>query len=279
MLGVEVGGQTLTDRAAFPRITSPISDATEAKAVSGLMEEEATYTGYNSISETDLEQLAQGIVHEVKLRGPFVSLSHFVNRTVGGHAIKKRKLPFKDPEQRIYETDKEKTTAANAAYIYRKGPLQAAIDGESDAAKATDFKLNSGHYVDEAYIYTEAEAAEIAEDENKAERDYGALIGQSLVSHYTGYVTQADILSRIGAFIAPRSDTFKIRAYGDVRDPVTGSATAKSWCELTVQRRAAYVDETNLSYESGRSTLTNKNIEYGRRFEVVAMRWLTEDEI
>lgn len=276
MLNVEIGGNTLSNRATFPRITDPINSAIEAKPGTTSAKTGSTYTGYNSISPDDIDQLAQSIVHEVRLRGPFVSLSQFVNRTVGGHAISTRDLPFfSSPKNSIYETAKEATTRTSAPYINRKGSLQAALDGSSKLFSS----LNRGYFDTANTDYTYSEDELPTRPDVRNEKDYDALRGEALASHYTGYLTQGDLLARIGAVITPRSDTFKIRAYGDVRDPTTEAVTAKSWCEITVQRKAAYVDDQNFSFDSGRSNLTSNNQKFGRRFEIVSMRWLTVDEI
>ena len=40
------------------------------------------WSGYASLTDKQLEELAKYLVEEVKLRGPFLSLSDFVNRRV-----------------------------------------------------------------------------------------------------------------------------------------------------------------------------------------------------
>ncbi len=40
----------------------------------------------------------------------------------------------------------------------------------------------------------------------------------------------------IGSFAAVRSDTFRIRSYGEVLDPVTQVPTGRAWREAIVQR-------------------------------------------
>ena len=50
-----------------------------------------------------------------------------------------------------------------------------------------------------------------------------------------GYVTQGDVLANVGAGLSARSDTFTIRAYGDVSG-LTGTPEARAWCEAVVQR-------------------------------------------
>ncbi len=79
-----------------------------------------------------------------------------------------------------------------------------------------------------------------------------------------GFLTQADLLQPLGPFIQVRSDTFLVRAYGDVRNPVTGDIDGRAWCEAVVQRLPEPMDD----YAT-----------YGRVFEIVMFRWLTQDEI
>jgi hypothetical protein len=92
-----------------------------------------------------------------------------------------------------------------------------------------------------------------------------------------GWLTQADMLQVIGPSIATRSDTFKIRAYGETLD-AAGNVVAKAWCEAIVQRLPGYVDSTN--EPSVRSTnLSATNTTFGRKFNVVSFRWLSSNEI
>jgi Tfp pilus assembly protein PilX len=79
-----------------------------------------------------------------------------------------------------------------------------------------------------------------------------------------GFVTQADLLKPLGPFLQVRSDTFLIRAYGDVRNPVTDEIEGRAWCEAVVQRLPEEMDD----YAT-----------YGRSFDVVMFHWLTQDEI
>ncbi len=96
-----------------------------------------------------------------------------------------------------------------------------------------------------------------------------------------GYITQADLLTAIGPFLSVRSDTFVIRAYGDVTNPLTGDTVqAKAWCEALVQRVPEYVDPVNPPWMSPSDPLLAEvNNRMGRRFEIIAFRWLAENEI
>lgn len=78
-------------------------------------------------------------------------------------------------------------------------------------------------------------------------------------------LTQADILQAIGPSISARSDTFTIRAYGDVEDPISGEVLSQVWCEATVQRTTREEDPVNKPNQ--------------RLFEVVEFGWLSPEEI
>jgi hypothetical protein len=92
-----------------------------------------------------------------------------------------------------------------------------------------------------------------------------------------GWLTQADVLQVIGPSISNRSDTFRVRAYGEAHDS-SGNTLAKAYCEAIVQRVPDYIDSADSPSE--RSTeLTNPNKTYGRQFTIVSFRWLSPQEI
>ena len=62
-----------------------------------------------------------------------------------------------------------------------------------------------------------------------------------------GTLTQPDLVQLIAPVIAARSDTFKIRAYGESVNPTTKAVLGKAWCEAVVQRVPEYL----YSSESG----------------------------
>ncbi|MEO5916495.1 MAG: hypothetical protein ABIS50_19820 [Luteolibacter sp.] len=90
-----------------------------------------------------------------------------------------------------------------------------------------------------------------------------------------GEISQGDILTSIGSFATVRSDTFRIRAYGDARD-ASGIIIARAYCEATVQRVPEYVDTAELPEAAA---ALPANINFGRQFKVIAFRWLTSGEI
>jgi hypothetical protein len=94
-----------------------------------------------------------------------------------------------------------------------------------------------------------------------------------------GWLTQADLLTALGPFITVRSDTFTIRAYGEAKD-AQGKVLARAWCEAVVQRVPDLLDpDPNDNATKLPLDLTPINARFGRRFEVLSYRDLTEAEL
>lgn len=83
----------------------------------------------------------------------------------------------------------------------------------------------------------------------------------------TGSPNFTQILTAIGPMLTVRSDTFRLRAYGDALNPVpepgqaAGKVEATAYCEAIVQRTP--------------QTLPG----FGRRFVIISFRWLGPDDI
>ena len=112
--------------------------------------------------------------------------------------------------------------------------------------------------------------------------DAGSLPNRNSTNGIPGAVTQANILLPLAPRLTVRSDTFRIRGYGEVTD-ADGNIIAKATCEAVVQRLPEYVDtETdpanNEPWDEG-DILNATNKLYGRRFEIRSFRWLDESEI
>ena len=107
-----------------------------------------------------------------------------------------------------------------------------------------------------------------------------ALVGDS-AQGAPGYLMQADILAVLGNTASVRSDTFRIRTYGEALDK-TGKITAHAYCEAVVQRNPEFLDPLNKASQSPADLtipMSPINEKFGRRFTVVSMRWLSKDEI
>jgi hypothetical protein len=79
----------------------------------------------------------------------------------------------------------------------------------------------------------------------------------------SSWLSQADVLTALGTQMQARSDTFVIRAYGDVVNPVTDEVEGRAWCEARVQRLPDAATPGVL----------------GREFRIVEFRWLAPSDI
>ncbi|MFA6961874.1 MAG: hypothetical protein WC205_14055 [Opitutaceae bacterium] len=93
-----------------------------------------------------------------------------------------------------------------------------------------------------------------------------------------GALTQADVIGAIAPFIAARSDTFLVRAYGDAQNPVTGAVEGRAWCEAVVQRLPELADNASAPIADV-ITPNTTTYPFGRKFKIVSFRWLTSSDI
>ncbi len=89
---------------------------------------------------------------------------------------------------------------------------------------------------------------------------------------------QADVIAAIAQFMSVRSDTFVVRSYGDVVNPVTDAVEGRAWCEATVQRIPDLVRTAPAPTIADIMDPTAADT-FGRRFKIVSFRWLSPDDI
>lgn len=217
-------GEGMASGAPFLRIRRPVLGQS-----GGGSSKEKLWNSYRSLKSSEINELARKIVDEVRARGPFLSMSEFVNRRLGA-----------------------------SGDLTNKGALQAALDktGFNDVMLANADVIVPGDVG--AFGW----------------KNPGAVSGNTGAGA-PGEISQGDILSSIGPFTGVRSDTFKIRAYGDTRD-ANGVVVARAWCEAIVQRLPGYVDGADAPEVS---PTASANINFGRQFKIVGFRWLNPGEI
>ncbi|MFA6288701.1 MAG: hypothetical protein WC661_15060 [Opitutaceae bacterium] len=211
-------------------------------------------SGYRILSDAQINLLAQKIVAEVKTRGPFLSLADFVNRRL----------------------------QADATGL--KGSLQAAIDATDSDATALNrindvapFNTATYQVGSQAYYPTTAPSllqkqlflADFAGDNTRP--------WASRAAFAPGFLTQADMLNSLGPVLTARSDTFRIRVYGDVQNPTTTNIEGKAWCEAIVQRVPDYIESTVDAWTTPATGTPSAT--FGRRFKIVSFRWLSANDI
>lgn len=193
---------------------------------------------------TDDTGLAVEIVNQVKARGPFMSFSDFVNRRIGANTDLRT---FHGAMQEAIE--------------------QAGINGNQSTgirASTSDIIPNYSNYnglfpfANGTYLGSRNNATGVPRE-----------------------VNQANILLPLAPRLSARSDTFRIRAYGEVRDS-DDNIIAQATCEAIVQRLPEYLDpNTNEPWDddSQGPTLNAINQTYGRKFEIQSFRWLDQSEV
>ena len=92
-----------------------------------------------------------------------------------------------------------------------------------------------------------------------------------------GWTRQADILRPLAPILSIRDDTFTIRGYGDARD-ASGKVLAQAVCEAVVRRSREFVDGAEAADILVPPKLS-ANQTFGRRFELVSLRWLAPGEV
>lgn len=178
----------------FPRVLSAPGGAWKS---GDMVDGDEAWAGHRELSESEIGTLAEAIVQEVKLRGPFLSLSDFVNR-------------------RLAEDETGKM-----------GTLQAAIERANlNQSLIAAYPLDNGKSLpDYQHPDNISDATRLEQMLKPSSKAWGA----------PAYLTQADVLQVIGPALSARSDSFVIRAYGDAVDG-GGVIQARAWCEAVVQR-------------------------------------------
>lgn len=226
VLGID---PSATDRAPILRVRRPSDRGIDGAP---LLTRQLRWQGYRRLTSSQIDELAKEIVNEVRTRGPFLSLSDFVNRDLGP------------------ESD-----------LTIKGAIQAAIDRTS---------INK-------LMETEGKELVNADVSLNGYKSVRSGIGNT-ASMAPGMVTQGDVLSTIGSHISARSDTFRIRGYGEARDVSGRTVLANAWCEAIVQRVPEFVDPADQP-STAFDELRPVNRTFGRRYEIISFRWLNPNEV
>jgi hypothetical protein len=227
-----------TDHAVSRFSVSGESD-TSSSGSSGAFPIANEFSGYRILDEDMIDMLAEKIVEQVRLRGPFLSLSEFVNRQL---------------------------SSGNLAL---SGAIQSALDEMANTDKTN---LYTGIT---SFISRPSSATPGGVDAEYAFPD--AALGEATFG-LPGWTRQADILRPLAPILNVRDDTFTIRAYGDARDNSGNRIVARVVCEAVVQRTRDYVDPSD-SADLDTSPKSTSNQKFGRRFVLVSFRWLSPSEI
>ena len=213
----------------------------EAKSIgtSGQFSGSAEFTGYRKLTGPVLDRFAQEIVNQVRARGPFLSLSEFVNRQL---------------------------SSGNLALA---GTIQAALNTLAADSSTNPYSV----------IQARSTKVDLANLPYVASAGYNFPAAADGYSAYglPGWTRQADVLRPIAPILSARDDTFTIRAYGDARDK-SGNITARATCEAVARRTRDYVDPADAP-DILTLPKSAANLVFGRRYEIISFRWLNNSEI
>jgi hypothetical protein len=270
--------------AAFPRSLEQTSAA--ANPPTGTAAD--SYSGFRRLTDNELDALATEIVKQVRIRGPFVSLSHFVNRSLGD-LRRQPALTRSGPLQAaIDESGLNINFAGNKKALQgvsvssdrlnlsdRSGRPAPDMDGGDTDGRPADADSSTPDWAGTSTDNNYGAVASIVADRalltsSKNEQGYRS-------TGIPGWLTQADVLQVIGPSLNTRSDTFRIRSFGESLD-AAGKTMAKAYCEAIIQRMPDYVDPADAP-STRPASINNLNRTYGRKFVFVSFRWLAEQEI
>ena len=231
----------------------PLANSTQEGSGPG---DEHSWRGIRSLSEAQIDKLAGEIVRQVKLRGPFLNLTEFINRRLSADAMSVT------------------------------GALQAAIDWDEFNADYNGGTTGSGESINREYKTGDAMIG--VSDLPAGYPNPRAACG-SRYAGMPGYMMQSDLLQGISSSICVRGDTFLVRAYGESLAP-DGKVAAKAWCEAVLQRQPEYLDprdaaDRKMRLENGTPDpqklqgLRPVNQLFGRQFTMISFRWLNSNEI
>ena len=229
-------------------------------------------TGYNALTDAQLEQLATEIVKQVRIRGPFLSLSEFVNRQLMAFDGTATDPCLRGALQSALEVLQQSSASLTQTNSTKKSyNLNAATYGKP-TTPATDLKLNPAGFSAD-YINPQASVGNSSEG-------------------LPGWPRQADLLRRLAPIMSVRDETFTVRSLGEV---LTVEGTARAWCEAVYQRVPEYVDPRIEPWKAPMGDFIPTggiypenpskpypymaNAVFGRRLKLVSFRWLRADEL
>lgn len=305
--GVPNGGDSSAD-ARFPRTERAGTSATASPR--SPFANASSWTGFSDLSDDQIRLLARCIVDEIRFRTqfavrtpvdrqinksvnladerqfrgatagtkvrvptPFLGLSQFVNRFLDTSAA----APGTTTDRRLAQAKAGCLQAAIARAEAEGGQLsnRAAPAPSLDASGLGAADKGPGQQswsANPAGIETIDAGTRLrsADAKGPSNQTHAALFAP-------GSLLQQDILAAIGSHISARSDTFVIRAYGDIRGQ-GGETRGRAWIEAVVQRTPDHCVAVDAP-DADPDKMLPVNKQLGRRFRIVSARWLRPEEI
>jgi hypothetical protein len=310
-------GQPLPDITGNASSTTALTKFWRAIGGSGTNGSEP-WTKHRELTDSQIDELAERVVAEVRGRGPFMSLADFINRRLINSEVYGLKGALQAAIDKADSRTNPTRNINRATILSPNGTFEAPtapIPGGNwydpnvilpvDPGTSTfGWRETSGYPKFDPKLRFPSIRSMSAKNDNRA---VTAALGAA------GVVTQMDILNSVGPNLTARSDTFVVRAYGEALDGA-GQVIGKAWIEVVVQRSMQYMlpgangatgDDPNrrrLDYRDlGRNYGTQPIVEtyernlptgmtpsanaanlnrlLGRRFRTTSIRWLGANEI
>ncbi|MGE9291436.1 MAG: hypothetical protein ACQKBT_10630 [Puniceicoccales bacterium] len=241
----------------YPRLVSPMGSTVTTPDMG--MGSSAMLNGFRRMEDDQIRALAEAIVEEVKVRGPFLSMSRFVNRVRGNP---------EDDWSASGPIVRDDVPLARKNELVSKGALQAALDRSDDNDRPNYTILTDSDTT--AQVTLSGTYSTLANPES--------LDGKA-TEGLPGHLMQHDILAALDSAMTVRSDTFRIVVHGEVVDPITGESISEARCEAIVQRLPEYLMAENDAWESPYDSthspiLSTENQQFGRRFAILSFEWV-----
>lgn len=262
------------NNARFPRALTKSSTS-----VAGSNYNDASnWAGFANLTDNQISALAKAIVAENKARFALQTRSErdYTNppgpRLFGG--LTKPATPYLGLSEFINRFLSAETWAN------RCGALQAAIhraDQYSGAGLSDRLMLDAPDIRVSQSSLTRPNAGQFPNAENIEVGPQGGTNRTHTAMGAPGNLIQSDLLQSLGAALTSRSDTFTLRCYGDASQP--DGLTAYAWVEAVVQRIPDFIDPVNAPETVGSVALNPVNRLLGRRFKVISVRLLRNDEV
>ena len=275
------------ENAAYPRTLEQLAPA--ATPATGKSDD--SFAGFRRLTDAELELLSIEITKQVRLRGPFVSLAHFVNRALADlskqpaltrcgalqAAIDEAgiNINFEGTRKGLSGIDAKKDLLNLSE---KNGAPRADCDRDDTAYHPIELDPSQPDWAATSDGFNYGTVASIVADRAmlsgrlKREQGYRS-------TAIPGWLTQADVLQAIGPVIAARSDTFRIRTCGEALSADGKTVLARAWCEAIVQRVPEFIDPADPPFARLANLKSELNKRFGRRFTLTSFRWLSANEI
>lgn len=238
------GSSNDADTVPFADIFRPLAGNWSGDGESSLR----SHSGFRSLTQDEIRQLAEELVVAIRERvsaqgRPFLSIADFINRSL---------------------------TASDANHR-RKGAIQQAIDATNINASLSGGNLSLTMSDTQKHRMAFRDGNVSMPTHYQPDNANG-----DLLHGIASYLTQADVLARMGHNLSARSDTFLIRTYGTYMDPASGQQRSDVWIEAYLQRvpvPVVVLADNHPDYDaSDPDNRISASGNFGRQFELLAYR-------